>query len=120
MKRIYFAFGIVATAFIFSYCSTHKKVAEVDPVAAVKTTFQSDILSVVTTSCTPCHVPSAGGKKKPYDNFSNVKADIDDIIHRISLNPTDRGFMPMRGTEKLPDSVIAKFVKWKADGMLEN
>lgn len=112
--------GILTSVLIFSYCTTHKKVAEVAPVESVKTTFKSDVLAVVTKSCTPCHVPAAGGNKKPYDNFANVKEDIDDIIHRISLNPTERGFMPMRGKEKLPDSIIAKFVKWKADGMLEN
>ena len=42
------------------------------------------------------------------------------MIRRIELNPTDKGFMPFRKTEKLSDSTIAVFKQWKADGMLEN
>jgi nitrate/TMAO reductase-like tetraheme cytochrome c subunit len=70
-------------------------------------------------NCTPCHIPANGGRKRAYDNFTNVKEDIDEIIRRIDQNPTDRGFMPFKKTEKLNDSTIAVFKKWKADGLLE-
>jgi hypothetical protein len=70
-------------------------------------------------NCSPCHIPAKGGNKKAYDNYGNVKNDIDDIIRRISLNPGDRGFMPFKHA-KLSDSTIAVFVKWKADGLAEN
>jgi hypothetical protein len=30
------------------------------------------------------------GNKKPYDNYANVKADIEEILRRIQLNPTDK------------------------------
>jgi hypothetical protein len=48
-----------------------------------------------------------------------VAQDIDEIIRRIELNPTDKGFMPFKKTAKLNDSTINVFKKWKADGMLE-
>ncbi|MES1218310.1 MAG: hypothetical protein ABUT20_22580, partial [Bacteroidota bacterium] len=68
--------------------------------------------------CSPCHIPAKGGNKKPYDNYANVSKDIDAMIQRIQLNPTDKGFMPFKG-KKLSDSTIAIFQKWKADGLLE-
>lgn len=121
MKKYFVLSGMLAAAFIFSQCCGPKQATgNAEKPAAPKSTYSSDIASLVTANCSPCHIPSAGGKKKAYDNFANVKADIDDIIHRIELNPTDRGFMPFRKAEKLPDAVIAKFRQWKADGMLEN
>jgi hypothetical protein len=69
-------------------------------------------------NCTPCHIPSKGGNKKPYDVYANVKTDIDEMIRRIELNPTDKGFMPFKKA-KLHDSTIAVFKKWRADGLLE-
>ena len=80
----------------------------------------SVLSAVIAANCAPCHIPSKGGNKKAYDNYANVKADIDNIIHRIELNPTDKGFMPFKKTEKLPADVIAVFKKFKEDGALEN
>jgi hypothetical protein len=73
----------------------------------------------VVANCSPCHIPAKGGNKKPYDNFANVKTDIDEIIRRIELEPSARGFMPFRKNAKLSDSTIAVFKQWKADGLLE-
>ena len=101
-----------------TYCSSAKKAAKAT--AAAKTTYASAVASVISDKCAPCHIPSKGGNKKAYDNYANVKADIDDIIRRIELNPTDRGFMPFKKTEKLPADVIAVFKKFKEDGALEN
>jgi hypothetical protein len=50
--------------------------------------------------------------------YANVKTDIDEMIRRIELNPTDKGFMPFKKA-KLHDSTIAVFKKWRADGLLE-
>ena len=62
--------------------------------------------------------PANGGRKKDYTSFAAVQADIDEIIKRVNLNPGERGFMPFKGN-KLSDSTIAVFTKWKADGLLE-
>jgi hypothetical protein len=122
MKKIFIVSSFAAVSVLLAYCCGPKKMAatpaspsvtgatEAPKVAMVpKSTFESGV---------PCHIPSKGGNKKPYDNFANVKADIDEIIRRIELNPTDRGFMPMRG-QKLSDETIAVFKKWKADGLME-
>ena len=115
MKKIYVFAGMAILAMGLTYCSSSKKAA-----AAPKTTYTANVSTVIAGSCAPCHIPSKGGNKKPYDNYANVKADIDSIIRRIELNPTDRGFMPFKKTEKLPAEVIAVFKKFKEDGALEN
>jgi len=114
MKKYYFLAGIVVAAMVFSNCSSTKKVAKVPP-----STYATNVSSVITSYCSPCHIPAKGGNKKPYDNFANVKTDIDEILRRIQLNPTDRGFMPFKKQAKLSDSTIMVFKKWKADGLLE-
>ena len=119
MKKIYVFAGLAILAMGLTYCSSSKKAAKT-AAAAPKTTYTANVSSVIAGSCAPCHIPSKGGNKKPYDNYANVKADIDSIIRRIELNPTDRGFMPFKKTEKLPADVIAVFKKFKEDGALEN
>ena len=123
MKKIYVFAGMAVLAFGLTYCSSSKKAAKeaAEAAAAVpKTTYTANLSTVIAGNCTPCHIPSKGGNKKPYDNYANVKADIDSIIRRIELNPTDRGFMPFKKTEKLPADVIAIFKKFREDGALEN
>ena len=58
--------------------------------------------------------------KKAYDNYANVKADIDEIIRRIELNPTDKGFMPFKKSQKMAADTIAIFKSFKDGGSLEN
>lgn len=106
---------LAAASIGLSYCSASKKAAKVP-----KTTYAESITTIINERCTPCHVPAKGGNKKPYDSYTNVKNDIDEIIRRIELNPTERGFMPFKKTEKLPAEIIAVFKKWKDDGLLEN
>jgi hypothetical protein len=108
------AFGV--TVVLLSNCSSTKKVATVP---APKSNYETNVQTVIMANCTPCHIPANGGRKRAYDNYANVKADIDEIIRRIDLNPADRGFMPFRKTEKLSDSVINVFKQWKTDGLIE-
>jgi len=114
MKKFYLLAGIAAAAIVFSNCSSTKKVAKAPP-----STYATNVSAVIMGSCSPCHIPSKGGNKKPYDNFANVKTDIDEILRRIQLNPTERGFMPFKKQAKLSDSTVMVFKKWKEDGLLE-
>ena len=107
---------LVIVSIVFSYCSSSKKAAK----ETAKLSFENSVHSTIVGYCSPCHIPEKGGKKKAYDNYANVKADIDEIIRRLELNPSEKGFMPFKKTEKLSDSTIAIFKKWKEDGMLEN
>ena len=106
---------LTGAVFVFSYCSSSKKAAKAE---SPKVAYENSIQTLVVGNCSPCHIPEKGGKKKAYDNFANVKSDIDDIIRRIEMEPHERGFMPFK-KEKLSDSTIAVFKKWKEDGLLE-
>ena len=115
MKKIQLIVILGITSIVLTYCSASKKAKKEIP----KSTYATDLSVVIAYSCSPCHIPAKGGNKKPYDNYANVAKDIDEMIRRIELNPTDRGFMPFKKTAKLSDSTINVFKKWKADGMLE-
>lgn len=114
MKK-YFIFGIITIAlFVFSNCRSSRKVTADVP----KLTYEHNVQTLIAAKCTPCHIPEKGGRKKDYTNFAAVQGDIDEIISRISLNPGEKGYMPLMGA-KLSDSTIAIFTKWKADGLIE-
>ncbi|HMT75158.1 MAG TPA: hypothetical protein PKA77_13885 [Chitinophagaceae bacterium] len=115
MNKFVIIAGLLSMSFLLVYCNPSKKAAK----TVVKTGYANDISALVVSNCSPCHIPANGGKKKPYDSYANVKTDIDEIIRRIELNPGEKGFMPMRKTTKLSDSVIAVFKKWKEDGLGE-
>lgn len=113
MKKIsVFAFLLVAVG-IFSQCSSSKKMA-----SKKKLNYQNDIETIIMANCSPCHIPSKGGNKAPLDTYAAVTKNIDGILRRIQLNPTDRGFMPFRG-KKLSDDQVNVFKQWKDDGLLE-
>lgn len=116
MKKLFLLGAFAATVILLSNCGPSQKVTTV---AAPKSNYETNVQATVMANCSPCHIPANGGRKRAYDNFANVKADIDEIIRRIELNPADRGFMPFRKAEKLSDSVINVFKQWKADGLLE-
>ena len=117
MKKYFIIAGIVALTTLLYNCSGSKKATASSAPPAVSN-YQTNVKTVIEANCSPCHIPAKGGNKKAYDDFANVKADIDDIIRRIELNPGDRGFMPFKHP-KLGDSTIAVFKKWKTDGLLE-
>ena len=117
MKKLYVfaAIGTLATA--LTYCSSAKKAAKA--AAAVKSTYTTTVAPVIAASCSPCHITGMGNKK-PFDNYANVKSDIDEMIRRIELNPGEKGFMPFRRATKISADTIAIFKKFKEDGLLEN
>ena len=115
MKKVSFLVVFGAAVLVFSHCGPSKKTTTT---AVPKMTYEGNLQTVILANCTPCHVPSRGGNKKAYDNYANVKTDIDEMIRRIGLNPTDKGFMPFKKS-KLSDSTINQFKQWRADGALE-
>jgi len=120
MRKLFLVLALGATAMTLTYCGPGKKTTKTEtPPEAAKSTYAANVSTVIMNNCSPCHIPAKGGNKRAYDNFANVKTDIDEIIRRIELNPTDRGFMPFRKPTKLSDSTINVFKQWKADGMLE-
>jgi mono/diheme cytochrome c family protein len=114
--RKYFILAVLGSSILlFSNCHSGKKLAAAPP---AKVTYESNLQTVIMANCSPCHIPAKGGNKKAYDNYANVKADIDDMLRRIQLEPGSRGFMPFKH-DKLSDSTIAVFRQFKEDGLLE-
>lgn len=117
MKKVLLFSFLSITAFIISFCSSPRRVTS-STAEPAKLNFESHLTPVIQGNCSPCHIPSKGGNKLAFDNYENVKTNIDSILRRINLNPGEKGFMPFRKT-KLPDSTIAVFQKWKEDGLIE-
>lgn len=116
MRKVFLLALIITGVFVLSNCNPARKATASAP---AKLTYEANLMTVVAENCSPCHIPAKGGKKKAYDSYASVKTDIDEIIRRIELNPTDKGFMPFKKTAKLSDSTIAVFKQWKANGLLE-
>jgi mono/diheme cytochrome c family protein len=114
MKRNLLVIALIATALIFSYCSSSRKTASKTP---PKEVYTGHVETLIMANCAPCHIPAKGGNKKPLDTYDNAKAQIDEIIKRIELHPGEKGFMPSK-KPRLSDSTIAVFKKWKEDGLL--
>lgn len=120
MKKFFIITSFSASILVLSNCNSAKKTAaSAPPEPKPLVTYASKVQATIAGYCSPCHLPSQGGFKKAYDNYANVKTDIDEIIRRIELNPTDKGFMPFKKTAKLGDSTINVFKQFKADGVLE-
>jgi hypothetical protein len=117
MKKYFVLATIACLVLIFSNCHSSKKVTSSVP-ETPKFGYDNNVKAVITNYCTPCHIPSKGGNKKALDSYDAVKTNIDDILHRIQLNPGDQGFMPFKHA-KLSDSTIAVFRQWKDNGMLQ-
>lgn len=118
MRRYYVLLLLVAASILFAYCNSSKK-AMASKAEPAKVSYENNVQTVIVGNCSPCHIPEKGGRKKAYDNFANVKTDIDEIIRRVELSPHEKGFMPFKKEVKLSDSTIAVFKQWKEAGLLE-
>ena len=99
---------------LLQYCSSSKK-AKAPEQTVTKINFDDHIKPLVSTNCSPCHTI---GKKSHIIEYKLAVEHADDIVRRINLTKADKDFMPFKH-DKLPDSVIAVFAQWKADGLLE-
>ena len=120
MKKIIILTGISLSMLVFSKCNPARKTSSTTtPTKVVNTTtYEGHLSPLIMSHCTPCHIPLKGGNKKAYDNYANVKGDIDEIIRRIELHPGEKGFMPFKKA-RLSDSTITVFKQFKMDGMQE-
>jgi uncharacterized membrane protein len=106
-------FSLLAAGTVFQFCTSTRQAQK----KVEKTNYTAHVQPLIQNHCSPCHIPPKGNKEALH-TYETAKANIDESIKRISLNPGDKGFMPMRHP-KLPDSTINVFVKWKEDGLLE-
>ena len=110
MKKLSLFF-VIAVVIALPFCKSSKNAS------GAKVTYADNIQPLVMNNCAPCHFPPKGNKK-PLDNYDSVKVQISAIITRINKVPGEKGFMPAKH-DKLSDSTIAVFVKWKKGGMLK-
>ena len=114
MKKVIF-FSIVSAS-LFQFCHSSKKIA-IAKSAHSPITYLGNVRPLMQDNCTPCHFPPKGFKKA-LDTYPSASANIDEMIRRINLNSTDKGFMPFKHA-KLNDSIIHVFEQWKKDGLPE-
>lgn len=115
MKKVLIPALFFATVVTFEFCTSHKKIQKTS--TAPETTYTANVQNIVASKCSPCHI-GAGARQKRLDNYDAVKSNIDEIIHRIQLNPGDKAFMP-KMHPKLSDSTIQIFVNWKNSGLMQ-
>lgn len=115
MKKIFFVLTIVTVA-IFAACSKKNNPGKTPK--EIPVTYTIDVSPLIQAKCTPCHLPSRGGKKANFETYESARTYGADMVTRIQLNPGERGFMPFKH-EKLPAAEIVLFKKWVEQGMLE-
>ena len=120
MKHIFAAVTLV-TLFIFISCA-RKTVPSANTSEAPKikvTSYTADVLPLLQSKCTPCHLPSKGGFKANFEIYTSAIKYAADMVTRVQFNPGEKGFMPFKH-EKLSAEEIAVFKKWVEGGMTEN
>jgi len=106
---------------VIAACSKRTTAAKSEtatPPKPVATTYAANVQALIQSKCSPCHVPSKGGRKTDFDNYASAVKFAAAMVERVEKNPTDRGFMPFKGTKLAPEE-IAVFKKWVSDGLLE-
>lgn len=109
---------IVFSVLLFAACAKKNSAPSASKAKVVPTTYTTDIMPLMQAKCTPCHIPSKGGRKANFETYESTKKYGADILARVQLNPTDRGFMPMKH-DKLSAEEIALIKKWNDDGLME-
>ncbi|SIP96211.1 hypothetical protein SAMN05880574_10320 [Chryseobacterium sp. RU37D] len=112
MKKLLFIFSS-AVVLIACESRTYEEISDNTPIAE-QVTFTKDVKPIIDANCVSCHSPGA----QALTNYSEVKANINNIIDRISRPNGDPLKMPQGGS--LSPSQINIITKWKADGLLEN
>ena len=105
------------SALFLAYCTASRKAVET-PTSSTKkatVTYSANLMPLIESKCSPCHIPAKGGNKEPFDNIENVRGHIDEIIRRTQLDPSDSKFMP-RKKAPLSKEEIDMFKKWKEEG----
>lgn len=118
MKNVFFVVTLF-TVLIFAACAKKTSPGKTAEAPKVKTTtYTADVVPLMQMKCNPCHLPTKGGRKADFENYASAVKYAADMVTRVQLNPTDKGFMPFKNA-KLSEEEIAVFKKWVSDGLLE-
>ncbi|WP_228456997.1 c-type cytochrome [Chryseobacterium sp. LAM-KRS1] len=116
MKKLLY---IVSSAVLLISCEsrTYDEISNHTPITQ-QVKFTADIKPIIDANCISCHSANGPGSFQPLTNYNQVKNNIDKIIDRIQRPNGDPGKMPQGGS--LSATQINLFIKWKADGLVEN
>lgn len=114
MNRNILLLIVMVSIFVFVACTQKASPGK----TIVKTNYQADIIPLLQARCSPCHLPTKGGRKADFENYEAAKKYAADMVTRVLRNPGEKGFMPFKGA-KLPEEEISVFKKWVEQGMLE-
>lgn len=79
--------------------------------------YAAHVQPVSQSNCSPCHIPPKG-RATALNTYAAAKAEADEMIHRISRSPYQKGFRPLKHPT-LPDSTSRVFVRRKEAGLPE-
>lgn len=114
MKQL-ITIGIVLSSVVVFSCTKKASPGKTEAAKAPAVTYAGNVKALVQSKCTPCHIPADGGRKAALDNYDAVKNAIADIILRVELAPTERGYMPFK-RPALSKEEIALLKSWKDAG----
>ncbi|GAB0155428.1 hypothetical protein CHRYSEOSP005_06890 [Chryseobacterium sp. Alg-005] len=112
MKKILYISSLAITL-IACESRTYEEISDNTPIVE-KVTYNKDVKPIVEANCVGCHSPGP----QALTNYDQVKQNIDNILDRIQRPNGDPGKMPQGGA--LSQTQINIFIKWKADGLVEN
>lgn len=116
MKKLIHLLSVL-TVFVSCESRTYEEISDKTPVPE-QVRYTVDVKPIIETNCIGCHSPGGPAASKPLTSYDLVKGNIDNIIDRIQRPLGTAGRMPPGGS--LSQSQINFFIKWKADGLIEN
>lgn len=120
MKRLSTPLILLVAVFFMACAKKNTPSVTTEPAKPVAnaTKFTVSVQPLLQAKCSPCHIPSKGGRKADFDSYASAVKYGAEMITRIEKNTTDRGFMPFKNA-KLSTDEIAVIKKWVSDGMVE-
>ena len=105
---------IIGAAFILQNCKSSQASQTV-----AKVSYDADLKPLMVRSCTPCHFPEQG-KKEMLDTYDATRVNIKDIIARMEMDPSEKGYMPFKSKkEAMSTEEVQKFKDWMAQGFAD-
>lgn len=110
---------ILATLGLMIIVACSRKITSTTSTAP-RVTYAADVKSIIDTKCTPCHIPSQGGKVTSLDGYANARTNISEMIIRVQLDSTHAKFMPFKNKKpRLTETEIATLKNWQAGGLVQ-
>lgn len=116
MKKLALILSLAVTV-IACESRTYEEISDNTPIVE-KVTYNKDVKPIVEANCIACHSPGGPASFQPWTSYNQVKTHIDNILDRIQRPNGDPDKMPQGGA--LSQTQINIFIKWKADGLVEN